>query len=303
MSESPWLIDEAIPLDQASTEALESVLGSRSMRGGLAVLDAPTLAVSLRELMIHDNRKWFGEAEVRLDALVVHGHGAVGEPESFYTPQTFRFERIGDEDPLPIGEAGLLFFYGRPLHFLDLFVTASRSTEDTDDLSTYLAEGVSDPSLQDAFGQLASLVAAPQVAAVNAAIQAATRLGTFAYQVLRRVTGSTVGLYHTTYLEVRDGFGLGRHPEQGTHRVKTCRSPTRSRWRRSERNDMAAFPYLDFDLLVERTGDRYRARVLSSPGGEASTDFTSLQQRTATDLRPEGDQPRVEAPGSTDRVA
>ena len=37
---------------------------------------------------------------------------------------------------------------------------------------------------------------------------------------------------------------------------------------------MAAFPYLDFDLLVERTGDRYRARVLSSPGGEASTDFT-----------------------------
>jgi hypothetical protein len=37
---------------------------------------------------------------------------------------------------------------------------------------------------------------------------------------------------------------------------------------------MAAFEYLDFDLLVERTGDRYRARVLSSPGGEASTDFT-----------------------------
>jgi len=220
MSESPWLIDEAVPLDQAATEALESALGSRTMRGGLAVLDAPTLAVSLRELMIHDNRKWFGEAEVRLDALVVHGHGAVGEPESFYTPQTFRFERVGDEDPLPIGEAGLLFFYGRPLHFLDLFVTASRSTEDSDDLSTYLAEGVGDPSLQDAFGRLASLVAAPQVAAVNAAIQAATRLGTFAYQVLRRVTGNTVGLYHTTYLEVRDGFGLGRHPEQGTHRIK-----------------------------------------------------------------------------------
>jgi hypothetical protein len=37
---------------------------------------------------------------------------------------------------------------------------------------------------------------------------------------------------------------------------------------------MAAFEYLDFDLLIERTGDRYRARVLSSPGGEASADFT-----------------------------
>jgi len=37
---------------------------------------------------------------------------------------------------------------------------------------------------------------------------------------------------------------------------------------------MAAFPFLDFDLLIERDGDRYRARVLSSPGGEASADFT-----------------------------
>jgi Tol biopolymer transport system component len=37
---------------------------------------------------------------------------------------------------------------------------------------------------------------------------------------------------------------------------------------------MAAFDYLDFDLLIERTGDRYRARVLSSPGGEARADFT-----------------------------
>jgi Tol biopolymer transport system component len=36
---------------------------------------------------------------------------------------------------------------------------------------------------------------------------------------------------------------------------------------------MAALRYLDFDLLIERTGDRYRARVLSSPGGEASADF------------------------------
>lgn len=220
MSESPWLIDEAVPLDQAATEELDRALGSRPTRGKLAALAAPTLAVSMRELMIHSNQKWFGEAEVRLDALVVHGHGAVGEPESFYTPQTFRFARVGDEDPLPIGETGLLFFYGRPLHFLDLFVTASRSTEDSDDLSAYLAQGVDDPSLQDAFGQLATLVAAPQVAAVNAALQAATHLGTFAYQVLRRITGSTVGLYHTTYLELRDGFGVGRHPEQGMYRVK-----------------------------------------------------------------------------------
>jgi hypothetical protein len=186
----------------------------------LAVLDAPTLAVSLRDLTIHNNRKWFGEADVRLDALVVHGHGALGEPDSFYTPQTFRFARVADEDPLPIGESGLLFFYGRPLYFLDLFLTASRSREDSDDLSSYLQQGLGDPSLKDAFGDLASLVVAPHVAAVTAAVQAAARLGEFAYQILRRVTGSTVGLFHTSWLEHRDGFGLGRHPEQGAFRVK-----------------------------------------------------------------------------------
>jgi hypothetical protein len=36
---------------------------------------------------------------------------------------------------------------------------------------------------------------------------------------------------------------------------------------------MAILSYLNFDLLIERTGDRYRARVLKSPGGEASLDF------------------------------
>lgn len=36
---------------------------------------------------------------------------------------------------------------------------------------------------------------------------------------------------------------------------------------------MAAINYLDFDLLIERTGDGYRARVLNSPAGQATTDF------------------------------
>lgn len=36
---------------------------------------------------------------------------------------------------------------------------------------------------------------------------------------------------------------------------------------------MAVLTYLDFDLLIERAGDRYRARVLRSPGGEASRSF------------------------------
>jgi hypothetical protein len=218
MIDSPWLIEQVVPLDPASTELVDSKLGNRSTRK--LVLDPPTLAVSLRELTIHDNRKWFGEADVRLDALVVNGHGAVGESDSFYTPRTFRFARVADEDPLPIGESGLLFFYGRPLYFLDLFVTVSRSKKDKDDLSSYLAQSSDDPTLQDAFGRLATLVAAPHVAAFTAALQAAAQIGDFACQILRRVTGSTVGLFHTSWLEHRDGFGLGRHPEQGAFRVK-----------------------------------------------------------------------------------
>ena len=216
MSGSPWLIENVVPLDAASAEAAEDRGGVRTTRG---ILDAPSLAVSLRELTIHDNQKWFGEADVRLDALVVHGHGAIGEPDSFYSPGTFRFARVDDEDPLPIGD-GLLFFLGRPLYFLDFFLTASRSRDNADDLSSYLAQSVDDPSLLGAFGNLASLVAAPQVGAITAAVEAAARIGNFAYQVLRRVTGDTVGLYHTSWLERRDGFGLGRHPEQGAFRVK-----------------------------------------------------------------------------------
>jgi hypothetical protein len=36
-----------------------------------------------------------------------------------------------------------------------------------------------------------------------------------------------------------------------------------------------AISYLDFDLLIRRTGDGYRAQVLSSPAGEASADFSA----------------------------
>jgi hypothetical protein len=45
-------------------------------------------------------------------------------------------------------------------------------------------------------------------------------------------------------------------------------------WRRAECRPLAPPTYVDFDLLVERVGDGFRARVLDSPAGEASTDFT-----------------------------
>jgi hypothetical protein len=55
---------------------------------------------------------------------------------------------------------------------------------------------------------------------VTAAIGAAITIGNFAYEVLRQVTGATVGLYRASWLQERDRFGLGRHPESGSYRVK-----------------------------------------------------------------------------------
>ena len=34
--------------------------------------------------------------------------------------------------------------------------------------------------------------------------------------------------------------------------------------------------YINFDLVIEQKGDRYRARVLSSPAGQAEVEFDSL---------------------------
>ena len=36
---------------------------------------------------------------------------------------------------------------------------------------------------------------------------------------------------------------------------------------------MSSIPYVDFDLLIQRIGNGYRAHVLTSPAGQASTDF------------------------------
>ena len=36
---------------------------------------------------------------------------------------------------------------------------------------------------------------------------------------------------------------------------------------------MESVSYLDFDLLIQRAGTNYRAQVVNSPAGQASTDF------------------------------
>jgi hypothetical protein len=213
-----WLLEETNQIEDEEAGALD-----RQLRRGSDIvqhLAAPPLAITLHDIVIHDTKKWFGGADIRLDALVVNGHGTIDDPESFYSPQTFRFPGVRDEEQLPTGESGLLAFLGRPSYFLDLFITASRDRKDSDDLSKVLHEELATNQVQEAFGTLAGLVAAPHVAAVNAALGAASRLGEFAYQLLRQLTGSTIGLLHTSWLEHKTAFGIGRHPDSGSYRLK-----------------------------------------------------------------------------------
>ena len=208
-----WLIDERVPMTAAQIDQMDRELadvgsGTRGSGGEL-----PTLAVSLHDVVIHDNRKWFGEADVRLDALIITGYGEKDSPESFYMPKTASFARVKDSARLQIGPGGLLAFYGPVAHFLNIFVMVSRDRKDSDDLAAILKTGLQSQEVSGAVGSLLGLaVAAPQVAVVTAGFAAAGVVGEFAYRLLRQATGSTIGLYRNSHLEVRDGFGIGQHP-------------------------------------------------------------------------------------------
>jgi hypothetical protein len=173
----------------------------------------PTLAMSLHDVIVHDTRKWFGEADIRIDALVVTGYGDEADPQSFYMSKTQTFPRVRDGDHLPIGDGGLLLFYGPASHFVVPMVLVSRDRRDSEALSALLASRLGSTEVKGAVAALVGLaVAAPPVAAVTAAMSAAAVLGDFVYRLLSEVTGATIGLYRNSHLQYRDGFGIGRHP-------------------------------------------------------------------------------------------
>ena len=215
-----WLIDEMVSISAADERQLARELSTspETTRGSQ---QTPFLATMIQDIVIHDTKKWFGEADIRLDALVLHGGGEKDKPESFYYPQTVHFPRVADGDQLPIGEQGLLIFYGKPRHFLDITIMVSRDRKDSDDLAGLLSSQLRSAEFQTAFSTLLGLaVAAPQVTTVTAAVGAAAVIGNLAYQVMRQVTTNTIGLYRTSLLQYRDRFGIGRHPKEGSYRQK-----------------------------------------------------------------------------------
>lgn len=214
--EAEWLVDEAAA---PTADQIAEIDRELSRAGGIVTRGrgdaAPRLAVLLRNVVCHDVQKLFGGADVRLDALVVHGRGVEDDLSSFYMPGTFRFPDVRDHQRLPIDrEHGLLVFNGRPLHFLDIFVLASRDRRDSDDLASLLADRLRDAKTRNAVAALLALSAgAPAAAAVTAAVSAAAVLGDLAYRVVRAVSDKTIGMYRGSFLQFRDGFGVGRHPD------------------------------------------------------------------------------------------
>lgn len=174
------------------------------------------IAVFLKPFVVLDTRKWFGGAELRLDAMVVHG-GAEGS--DLFQPKTIRFPRVIDGQDLVDSDNGLMVYYGKPSHFLVMSFMLSRDTSDSDDLAALIKKESQSDEVSSVVGQLATL-ATPHVAAVRAAMDAAVTLGEVAYKLVRQVSPKSLGLFRANWLGQRDNFGIGRHPENGSRRAQ-----------------------------------------------------------------------------------
>ncbi|MEI8354696.1 MAG: hypothetical protein WCG31_01145 [Deltaproteobacteria bacterium] len=207
-----WLIDESLAIDETALDAQLKKL--TVMRGK----KTPALAIRINDLFIYDTKKWFGSADIRLDALVIHGPKEE-HANNFLYPSTYRFSGIKDGQRLPIVSPGQCLYYGHPCQFLDISIFVSRDTKDSDELATLLNTELKSEEWQNAASSVLALsAAAPQAAAIAAAVGGAVTLGNIAYKVMKNITSNTIGLYRVSWLQYRDQFGIGRHPETGAYR-------------------------------------------------------------------------------------
>lgn len=215
MTDSPWLLDESRHFEAEDETLLSRAMRTRRGAGGKET----KLALTVHDVVIHDTHKWFGGADIRIDMIVTTGRALDEADPGFFVPSTYPFPGVRDGEALPIGSGGLPGFIAVPAHFLDLSIIVSRDRHDVDELATLLRD-CTDSDVTGAMAKVAELVAAPHVAAVKTAVEAAAVLSNAAYRVLRALTGSTIGLYRNLHLQHRDGFGVGRHPETGTFRCR-----------------------------------------------------------------------------------
>jgi len=189
-------------------------------RGALEPPDsaAPHLAIFIKSLVVLNTHKWFGAADLRLDAVVIHGGADDGS--DVYHPQTFRFPRVADGHDLAAMDNGLMIYLGRPAYFIAFSLILARDTADSDALAALIAKGSSYAELERPLQALGrALPHSAELAAVQAGMSAALKLGDLAYQLVRAVSPRCLGLYRANWLGQRHGFGMGRHPRSGVTSV------------------------------------------------------------------------------------
>lgn len=209
-----WIIDETKAPDRESIEmGLKKVSTLRNARNS-----KPALAIRINDLIIHNTRKWFGSADIRIDTLILHG--AIDDStKSFFQPTTFHYPRIKDNERLPIEHPGKLIFYGHPLHFLDISILISKDTKDSDELATLIDRQVNSDEWKDASSTILSVASiSPEAELIASAATAAISLANIVFQLVHSATKNTIGLYHTSWLQYRDRFGIGRHPNESISR-------------------------------------------------------------------------------------
>ncbi|WP_448625285.1 hypothetical protein [Geodermatophilus sp. URMC 64] len=205
---SDWLIDETETLSRVQ-EQFEI-----STTAGFEGVSATPISVTIRDVTIHDTRRLFGAADIRLDAICVTVPSD-GVPD-LYSPTTFRFSGVRDHEQLPIDKEakGMLLYSGYPAYFLDVTIAASRAADDQPDLAELLAKESAE--ISGALGDVSKLAfGVPAVGVVTAAAAAAARLSGVVFRLLSQATGRAIGLYRATWFQNRDDFGLGVHPSDG----------------------------------------------------------------------------------------
>lgn len=201
-----WLLDESRTLTAA--EALEAT----QQELGFDRATEPAINVALFDVTIHDTKKWFGRAQVRIDALVITPAPA---EDQLYQANTFTFPGVRDGQALPIDRAASLGLYtGWPQYLLDVAIIASLGGPDQKTLGEMLADSAD--QLGSLLGNVAKVtIAAPHAAAITGAAAAAAKLSGTVLRLLAQETGKSIGLYRATWYEHRDRFGLGNHPTDG----------------------------------------------------------------------------------------
>ncbi|MEV4517393.1 caspase family protein [Dactylosporangium sp. NPDC049525] len=190
----PTAEDAPFLLDDRPTEPVRLL----SPRGTLP----GRVAVRLTDVVVHRNRA-FGEADVRLDTVVLTGDQA-GLP--VYRAETVRCSNIRDGHRLPLDD--LLIYHGPAVDFLDIAIWVSRDTKGSLSIGDLLTQSLNDPALQAASVQLAGV--APHAAVAVATAGACATVVNTAYRALLGIIGPAIGLYRTSLL-AQEQFGIGRH--------------------------------------------------------------------------------------------